>query len=136
MVVSVQPVRAGRAEEPADPNAACAPCHRAIYQRYRQTPMANASGPANEGLIPADFLHIASGVHYRVAEEAGRVWLSYEREQVPAERALNGRQDLRYFIGSGKRGRTYLFERHGYWFESPINWYAKKKVWDMAPNFL
>lgn len=136
MVVTIQPVRAGRREEPVDPNAACAPCHRAIYQRYRQTPMANASGPAAKGLIPADFLHTASGVRYRVAEVAGRVWLSYEREQVPAERALNGRQDLRYFIGSGKRGRTYLFEQQGYWFESPINWYAKKKVWDMAPNFL
>jgi predicted CXXCH cytochrome family protein len=39
-------------------------------------------------------------------------------------------------VGSGKRGRTYLFEQDGYWFEIPINWYAKKRVWDMAPNYL
>jgi predicted CXXCH cytochrome family protein len=117
-----------------DPNAACAPCHREIYDRYRTTPMANASGPAIEGFLPADFVHPASGVHYRVTEEARNVWLSYERESASPDKALNGRQELRYVIGSGKRGRTYLFEQSGYWFEAPINWYAKKHLWDMAPN--
>lgn len=117
-----------------DPNAACAPCHREIYERYRTTPMANASGPAAEGFLPADFVHAASDVHYRVTEEARNVWLSYERESASPDKALNGRQELRYFIGSGKRGRTYLFEQSGYWFEAPINWYAKKQIWDMAPN--
>ena len=98
------------------------------------TPMANASGPAASGFIPADFVHSASGVHYRVSDEAGHVWLSYERESASPDKALKGRQELLYFIGSGKRGRTYLFEQSGYWFESPINWYAKKQIWDMAPN--
>jgi predicted CXXCH cytochrome family protein len=96
--------------------------------------MANASGPADEGFIAADFDHAASGVHYRITEDAGHVWLSYERNDFA--RLLDGRQELRYFLGSGKRGRTYLFEQQGYWFEAPINWYAKKEVWDMAPHFL
>jgi hypothetical protein len=115
-------------------STACAPCHRAIYERYRKTPMANASGPADEGFIAADFDHAASGVHYRITKDAGHVWLSYERNDFA--RMLDGRQELRYFLGSGKRGRTYLFEQQGYWFEAPINWYAKKQVWDMAPHFL
>ncbi|WP_348263599.1 tetratricopeptide repeat protein [Telmatobacter sp. DSM 110680] len=113
----------------------CATCHREIYQRYRTTPMANASGPAVDGFIPGEFVHAASGVHFRVAAEAGQVWLSYERESASSDNLLKGEQNLRYFIGSGKRGRTYLFERSGYWFESPINWYSKKQIWDMAPNF-
>ncbi|MGA8740466.1 MAG: tetratricopeptide repeat protein [Terracidiphilus sp.] len=129
-------VQARPEEDVQDPNAACAPCHREIYERYRITPMANASGPAASGFIPADFIHAASGVRYRVSEEAGYVWLSYERENASADEMLNGRRELLYFIGSGKRGRTYLFEQSGYWFESPINWYAKKQIWDMAPNFL
>jgi predicted CXXCH cytochrome family protein len=119
-----------------DPNAACAPCHGAIYERYRKTPMANASGPAADGLTPADFRHAASGIHYKVFEQANRVWLSYEREGAKAGHELNGRQELKYFLGSGKRGRTYLFEQQGYWFEAPINWYAKKQLWDMTPNYL
>lgn len=119
-----------------DPNAACAPCHREIYERYRSTPMANASGPAADGFLPGAFVHQASGVQYSVSDDAGRIWLSYERDSPSPDKALKGRQELRYFIGSGKRGRTYLFEQSGYWFESPINWYAKKQIWDMAPNFL
>jgi predicted CXXCH cytochrome family protein len=98
--------------------------------------MANASGPAIDGFIPADFEHTASGVHYKISAEGSHVWLSYEREGAPAGRELNGKLELRYFLGSGKRGRTYLFERQGYWFESPINWYAKRQMWDMAPNYL
>ena len=127
---------AGRGTVSSDPYAACAPCHREIYERYRQTPMANASGPAIDGFLPADFPHAASGVHYRVFAQDGRVWLSYDRPNAPPGRELSGKEELRYFIGSGKRGRTYLFEREGYWFESPINWYGKKRVWDMAPNFI
>jgi predicted CXXCH cytochrome family protein len=119
-----------------DPNAACAPCHRTIYERYRNTPMANASGPAADGLTQADFRDSISGIHYRVFPEGNRVWLAYERENAPANQALSGRQELRFFLGSGRRGRTYLFEQQGYWFEAPINWYAKKQLWDMTPNYL
>jgi predicted CXXCH cytochrome family protein len=132
--LGVPPPVAGQAAVLRDPDGACAPCHRQIYEKYRSTPMANASGAAAQGFIAADFTHPASGVHYRIVEERGRVWLSYERND--AARALEGRRELRYFIGSGKRGRTYLFEERGYWFEAPINWYAKKQVWDMAPNYL
>ncbi len=96
--------------------------------------MARASGRAADGLIAADFRHAASGIHYEVNAQDGHVWMSYDRDV--AGRVLNGRQELRYFVGSGKRGRTYLFEQQGYWFEAPINWYAKKQIWDMAPNHL
>lgn len=129
-------VHAGQDTTARDPNAACASCHRDIYERYRKTPMANASGPANEGLMPADFLHADSGIHYEVFEQSGKVWLSYKREDAPPGHELDGRQELKYFIGSGKRGRTYLFEQQGYWFEAPLNWYARKQLWDMAPNYL
>lgn len=119
-----------------DPNSACASCHREIYERYRETPMANASAHATaEGVPPADFTHAASGIHYRVFAEDGKVWLSYEREHAPASRVLSGKQQLQYVIGSGHRGKTFLFEQGGYWFEAPINWYGKKQVWGMAPNY-
>jgi Tfp pilus assembly protein PilF len=133
-----------------DQNAACAGCHKEIYERYRKTPMANASGLAAEGFRPGGFRHGPSGVEFRIEEEGGRVYLAFERR--PTEpglgvavtgsgesavgRELKGRRELKYFVGSGRRGRTYLFEQEGYWFESPVNWYAKKRVWDMAPGYL
>jgi predicted CXXCH cytochrome family protein len=119
----------------AERDAVCASCHREIYDRYLATPMARASGAAIDGFIPADFLHKASGVRYRIASRDGKVYLSYDRPAAAAGGALDGEVDLRYFLGSNTRGRTYLFQREGYWFEIPINWYAKKGIWDMAPNY-
>jgi tetratricopeptide (TPR) repeat protein len=118
------------------PDAVCAGCHRAIYEHYEATPMARASGAAMYGLIEGSFTHAASGVHYRIFERDGAAWLSYARPEKAAGGYLNGEVKLAYFIGSNTRGRTYLFERDGYWFETPVNWYAKKRMWDMAPNYL
>lgn len=98
--------------------------------------MARASGTAMEGLMEGSFTHEASGVHYKIFERDGAGWLSYARPATAAGGYLSGEVKLAYFIGSNTRGRTYLFERDGYWFETPVNWYAKKRVWDMAPNYL
>ena len=54
----------------------------------------------------------------------------------PQNRRSNGKQLLLFYLGSGRRGRTWLFQREGYWYEIPINWYAKKHIWDMTPGFL
>ena len=127
--------------EAADnPDARCAGCHRAIYEKYEQTPMAHASGAAADGLIEADFRQNTTGVEYRIRRDGQNAELTFTRPAVVSGGAelpaLEGSRTLRYFIGSGLRGRTYLFETDGYWFEAPINWYARKQVWDMAPNFL
>jgi tetratricopeptide (TPR) repeat protein len=113
-------------------NEACARCHSAIYDSYQKTPMAHASGPAIDGLTPAEFTHKDSGVHYRIYSENGRAWLSFDR---PGDPAVQGKRELLYFIGSGHRGRSYLFETDGFLFESPVNWYAHKRLWDMAPAY-
>jgi len=94
--------------------------------------MARASGPALEALIPGEFLHQPSGVRYRIYEENDKAWLSFERDGADA---LKGTRELLYFIGSGHRGRTYLFSEDGFTFESPVNWYAQAKSWDMTPAY-
>jgi hypothetical protein len=113
-------------------NEACAQCHSSIYRSYSATAMAHASGLARENFIPADFLHANSGVHYRIYTEDGRIWLSFER---PDDPSLRGKRELLYYIGSGRRGMTYLFIVDGFLFESPIDWYAKARRWDMTPNY-
>jgi predicted CXXCH cytochrome family protein len=113
-------------------NDSCQKCHADIAASYSQTAMARASGLAIDQLTPADFTHAASGVHYRVYAENNAAMLSFDR---PDDPAMHGTRRLQYFIGSGHRGRTYLFSLDGFFFESPINWYAQKKLWDTAPAF-
>ena len=95
-----------------------------------KTVMARASGPAADGLITGEFDDKVSGVRYRVYEQNGRVWMSYQRDG-----QLNGLREFLYFIGSGKKGRTYLFSDEGYLFEAPVNWYTREKRWNMAPAY-
>lgn len=109
---------------------ACSKCHASIYETYKRTPMAHASGLAMENLIPADFTH--SEVHYRIYAENGRAWLSFDRD---GSDPVHGKRELLYYIGSGRRGLTYLFADDGYVFESPINWYGDRKAWDMTPAY-
>ncbi|HXY51459.1 MAG TPA: cytochrome c3 family protein [Terriglobales bacterium] len=113
-------------------NDACARCHAAIFESYAGSSMAHASGPAADQFRPADFVHAKSGVHYRIYGEGGHAWLSFER---PGDPLVHGRRELLYYIGSGRRGLTYLFEVDGFLFESPVNWYGDQRVWDMAPAY-
>jgi Tfp pilus assembly protein PilF len=111
-------------------NEACARCHSEIYKSYLATAMARASGPAPQGFLPGEFDDKVSGVRYRIYESDGRVWMNYERG-----RDLSGTRELLYFIGSGKKGRTYLFSDDGYLFEAPINWYSQENRWNMTPAY-
>ena len=113
-------------------NEACAKCHAAIFDSYQHTAMAHASGPASENLIAGDFLHKKSGVDYRIYSQDGKVWLSFDR---PGDPSVRGKRELLYYIGQGRRGRTYLFSVDGFVFESPVNWYTDKHMWDMAPAY-
>jgi len=113
-------------------NEPCAKCHAAIYESYMRSAMAHASGPAAENLITGEFTHKRSGVHYAIHSEGGKVWLSFER---PGDPLVHDKRELLYYIGEGRRGRTYLFSDDGFVFESPVNWYADRQMWDMAPAY-
>lgn len=114
-------------------DAVCKKCHESISRKYLATRMANASGHARDGFQPGTFNHPASGVQYGVSVKDGEVWLEYSR---PGSDALHGRQKLDYFLGSGNHGRTYLYSINGYWFETPIAYYAGKHGYDMRPAYL
>ena len=116
----------------SSPDASCATCHKKIYDSYEQTIMAKASGKAADGLVTGDFFHQPSRVKYRVFEKDGRTWMSYDRDSDPK---LKGQRELLYYIGSGRKGRSYLFSVQGFLFETPINWYSQEARWNMAPAY-
>ena len=116
-------------------NQACRPCHQAIHDSYARTAMARTSGAASIGLEGA-FQHAPSGVSYRVLRDGQHPRLTYERAERDVDRAsLQGTHALKYYLGSNTRGRTFLFEIDGFLYQSPINYYAGKKAWEMSPGF-
>lgn len=134
-------VHAATATQPhlQDPDRACARCHAAIYASYQQTSMARGSGLATEALHAGTFTHTPSGVSYRVDQKDSIARLRSTR--TGDDRLLDDAEQLSYFIGSGKHGRTYLFSRAQpgtgakLWYEAPVNWYTRRGRYDMAPAF-
>jgi tetratricopeptide (TPR) repeat protein len=120
-----------RADASAE-NEACLSCHAGIAKSYAGTAMASTSGPAREGLTAGEFVHKLTDVHYRVYQQDGKVWMSFER---PGKDGIRGQRELEYFIGSGTKARTYLFSDQGFWFEAPIQWYSHEKRWKMTSGY-
>ena len=58
--------------------------------------------------------------------------MSFER---PGDPLVQGKRQLLYYIGQGRRGTTYLFSVDGFYFETPINLYTSRHTWDMAPAY-
>jgi tetratricopeptide (TPR) repeat protein len=120
------------AARPNNPDAVCAACHQEIFDRYERTPKARGSGPALDAFQPGSMHHAPSNIDYRVFSRDGAAWINFSR---PGSAPLQGERKLDYFIGSGQKGRTYLYQLDGQWFEIPINFYARRNTWDMAPAY-
>lgn len=113
-------------------NEACAACHESIFRSYSRTPMARTSGPIAYNLVEGSFTHEPSAISYRILKKGDGTFLTYERA---SDINLRGSQELNYFIGSGGRGRSYLFSIDGFIYESPASYYSKDKRWDISPGF-
>ena len=111
---------------------ACARCHAPIYQSYSKTAMALTSGPAAENLFIGSFTHDRSGITYRLYKTGPTALLAYDR---PGDATTHGTRELKYYVGSGTRGRSYLFSVDDFLFQSPVNYYTQRGAWDMAPGY-
>jgi len=93
----------------------CAPCHAAVVRAYQASPMSRTSGHTGdklESFASAEFVTPAYKVDF-------------------AGSALS----LEWFLGSGRLGRSYLFSRNGFLFQSPLSYYRAQQKWDKSPGF-
>ncbi len=119
-------------------DAVCGACHRKILESYLKTPMANASGLAVERLLPGSYRDPTSGVQFTISNEADGAWLRFATDDAASEGrpagastargeapSIQGMERLKYFLGSGHIGLTYLYEKNGYLLESPVAFYQQ-----------
>ncbi len=136
---SKRPVHAATATTPVltNPDSTCVQCHAAIVASYAKTSMAQGSGLATQALDTGSYTHAPSGVTYKVSEHDNLPRLHSMRDSPTAP--LDDTEQLVYFIGSGKHGRTYLFSRYTgdtkLWYEAPVNWYTRRSAYGMAPAY-
>ncbi len=122
-------------------DAQCAGCHEGIAASYAGHPMARSLVPAadlagrqrygSDTHNPFDAL----GRRFRAERHGDRLWhrqaVLDESGQPLAELA----QEVRWVIGSGAKGYSYLAERDGYLLQTPISWFTQRQRWDLSPGF-
>jgi Flp pilus assembly protein TadD len=121
-------------------DAACARCHPDIAQTFGRHPMGQslapiASAPAAGIAGPTGTKSFGVGPSVFTIERRGG-------REIHRESFLDGGKvlaqvegEIAYSIGSGARAITYLIERDGRLFESPITWYTQKQQWQLSPGY-
>ena len=75
------------------------------------------------------------GLHYTVERRDGRMFHKATRRDSEGSVLAEIEAEVRFALGSGTRGTTYLIERDGFLFQSPITWFAQKGRWDISPGY-
>jgi hypothetical protein len=57
--------------------------------------------------------------------------LTFERPRA----GVSGSRDLKWSIGSGAVGRSYVFAEDGFLFQAPVSYYSLVRKWDLSPGF-
>src|SRR5690606_2708218 len=77
----------------------------------------------------------AGGFRYSVVRDAGLVRHVVQRIGRNGELTATDEKVIDYAVGSGHRGRSYLWEHDGFVFMSPITWYPDRQKWDLSPGY-
>jgi Tfp pilus assembly protein PilF len=119
----------------------CSECHQEKALSYQQHPMGRSLLPISQ---------IASVQRYESETNnpfgALGVLFQVERQRETAVHRQIGRDDkgqtvfessdtVDYVLGSGMHGHSYLIDRGGYLFQSPVSWFSEKQIWDSSPGF-
>src|SRR5207244_12711950 len=119
---------------------ACARCHRGHAASFREHPMGRSVAPAAraapvERYGPSAHNPFDKGdLQYLVERGDGRVVHRERRRDAQGRVVTELAAEVQLAVGSGTRGRTYLVNRDGYLFQSPVSWYTQHGRWDLTPG--
>ena len=106
----------------------CATCHPKQVSGYARSGMANSLFRPDKQ-PSGRFTHALSDTRFTIQSAATGMRQRIERNGFSAEYRID------YVIGSGNHGFGYLAQMGDYLFQSPIAYYSKRGLWDMAPGY-
>ncbi len=122
-------------------DASCLSCHPKETASFRQHPMGRSLLPIAQ-VAPQqvyDKQHNnpfqALGSQFVVERQGDRVWHRQKRQDAAGNPLVDYAMEVHYAIGSGRGGYSYLTDRDGYLFQTPISWFSQKQIWDLSPSF-
>jgi predicted CXXCH cytochrome family protein len=122
-------------------DASCVDCHKDITRSFAAHPMGHSLVPVASHVdkqrytLQTNNPFTAFGRRFEVRPAGQHLW---HRQEVPGEvdrPAIDLAAEVKWVIGSGAKGFSYLTERDGYVVQTPISWYSQKQRWDLSPGF-
>jgi tetratricopeptide (TPR) repeat protein len=108
----------------------CAVCHAKQVAGYARTGMARSLALPEERQQPSgSFEHKPSGTTFEMHSSDVGLTQTIER------RGIRAQYPIAYVVGSGSHAYAYVVRVGDYLFQSPVSYYARRGVWDMAPGF-
>ena len=106
----------------------CTACHAKQVEAYLETGMGRSLSRSHHRL-DASFSHEFSGSRFVVESTARGMLQRVERDGWDSENRVE------FVIGSGNHAFGYLVARGRHLFQSPISYYTRRGLWDVAPGY-
>ncbi len=121
-------------------SASCTECHPQIAEQYKSHSMANSAAEIATATPVEDFGEKATFSpdqrHVYSVEKTPTGVKHHERlVDAQGETLYDQSVPVDYAIGSGAHGKSYLLDREGTLFMSPITWYSKAQLWNLSPGY-
>ena len=116
----------------------CATCHESIATNYAHHSMGRSLAPITRDFqLPNmdDVTFEANGFHYSTSRDSGR-WVHRQGRPTEGDQEMAVIQtDVAFAVGSGNHGCSFIINRDGYLFLSPITWYPDQNLWQLSPGY-
>jgi hypothetical protein len=122
-------------------DAACAGCHADIARSYARHPMGRSLVPVADSAGDETYSEDAHNPFtaldrtFRVERNGQQVWHRQAVLDGTGHTVVELSHEVRWAIGSGRKGYSYLAERDGYVLQTPVSWFTQKRRWDLSPGF-
>lgn len=118
----------------------CAECHSKIAESYSKSGMGRSLWTVAEAPDLEDYDRQTSfspdDRHvYSVERSAAGVFHHERLVDQNGETIYDQKEQIQFALGSGIQGRSFLIERNGRFFLSPIGWYSRAGKWDLSPGY-
>lgn len=118
----------------------CAECHAEVAAKYHSSGMGQSlwrigSETPLEDYDQQNSFSPDGHHHYSIVRTDEGVFHHERLADDSGETIYDQAVKIEFVVGSGTQGRSYLFNRNGMLYMSPIGWYANGKKWDLSPGF-
>ncbi|MGI8785407.1 MAG: tetratricopeptide repeat protein [Acidobacteriota bacterium] len=120
---------------------ACKGCHATQYESFRKTSMGrsmtrpDSRDPLGDFARPFEFYSQILDRHYAVFKRQGKYFHRESQKDSSGKTLYSDTREVKYSVGSGRVGRSYLIADGNRLYMSPISFYTSAKQWDLSPGY-